>query len=339
MSDSHYAYMTTNDRAKIRIGFWSAPDNTFKSMRQNIILLTGRASFMETYHEVIQKLVSQNFNVWSFDWRGQGLSSRVLNNSFKSHIDSYETYLKDLDQFINQIVQPSTNEIYMVMAQSMGAHLILRYLQDYKSDFSGVMLISPMLDILTGQYPRFFVELFTDFCVNFGWSEHYVLGNQHHDVTLESYENNYYTQNFAGFQKLLDLQKKYPTALVGKPTYGWLQATLKSIKLLLDADKLSKIEIPLYFIESGQDRVVDNRLIPYVMKFLKLSFHKIYPQARHQIFLETDEIIQEFWQDFRQFADYVDTVKKASFYKKQMQSVPVIIQQPRFVGMVPRTIS
>lgn len=334
MSASPYAYMTTKDQAKIRIGFWPAGDNQRQSMRQNIILLTGRASFMERYDEVIQKLVEQHYNVWSFDWRGQGLSSRILEDPYKSHIDSYETYLKDLDQFITQIVQPKSDEIYMGMAQSMGAHIILRYLEDYKNNLSGVILISPMLDILTGRYPRFLVQLLANFCTNFGWSEHFLFGNHQHDAILESAENNYYTRNIIRYQKVLDLQKNYLNALVGKPTYGWLQATLTSIKLLANPDKLSKINIPICFIESGADRIVDNRLIPYVMKFLKLSFHKIYPQARHQIFLENDETIHEFWKDFQSFSDYVDTKTKASLYKNQIQAISSLTLKEKFENMM-----
>lgn len=328
MSDSIYAYMTTKDNSKIRVGFWPASDNRHNSMKQNVILLTGRASFMERYDDVIQRLVSQHFNVWSLDWRGQGLSSRVLNDASKSHIDSYETYLQDLDQFITEIVQPKSDEIYMGMAQSMGAHIILRYLEDYKNNFSGVMLVSPMLDILTGRYPRIFVELLATFCANFGWADRLVMGSRQHDAIVESFENNYYTRNALRYQQLLDLQKNYINALVGRPTYGWLYATLASVKLLLNPERLQKIDIPVCVIESGDDRVVDNRLIPHVMKFLKQGFHKTYSQARHQIFSENDDVIQEFWHDFDAFADYIDTTTKASLYKNQIQKMPILSQEP-----------
>ncbi len=327
MRASPYSYMTTPDQAKIRTGFWPA-QNESKSETRNIVLLTGRASFMERFDEVIQKLTSQDFNVWSFDWRGQGLSSRPLENHQKGHIDSYDTYLKDLDQFMTQVVQPRTQNLYMILAQSMGAHIALRYLENNPQNiFSGAMLISPMLDIRTGWYPRFFVRFLSSFCTKFGFQENFVLGHGKYDPALEPFEGNYYTQDPIRYKTYIETQNHYAALMVGGPTYGWLDATLRSVQSLISPTKIQNIEIPIWLIESGNDQVVDNRLIAYVLKFLKFGFHRKYHQARHQIFLETDDILTQFWQDFKVFAEQIYIFKNRNLYKDHFDKVPVLIRQ------------
>lgn len=64
-------YYLTPDGAKIRFRHYLN-----KSSRWDIVILPGRASFIEKFQDVIEYLRQTGYNVWIFDWRGQGLSTR-----------------------------------------------------------------------------------------------------------------------------------------------------------------------------------------------------------------------------------------------------------------------
>ncbi|MDP4593209.1 MAG: alpha/beta hydrolase, partial [Beijerinckiaceae bacterium] len=50
-----------------------------------IVICQGRAEFIEKYFETAGDLLRRNLTVVAFDWRGQGLSGRELDNSRKGH--------------------------------------------------------------------------------------------------------------------------------------------------------------------------------------------------------------------------------------------------------------
>ncbi len=80
---SPYDFMTTSDNLSIRYGIWSCQK---EKKLGSIILLSGRTEFMEKYTETIGILNQKGFDVYSFDWRGQGLSTRMLANMHKGFV-------------------------------------------------------------------------------------------------------------------------------------------------------------------------------------------------------------------------------------------------------------
>ena len=48
------------------------------------ITITGGKGFLGSF--IIEKLQDRGFDIWAFDWRGQGLSSRDLGERQKGHI-------------------------------------------------------------------------------------------------------------------------------------------------------------------------------------------------------------------------------------------------------------
>ncbi|MBW2643739.1 MAG: alpha/beta hydrolase, partial [Deltaproteobacteria bacterium] len=78
-----YNFMTMSDNQRIRYGIWHSHK---EEKRGSVILLNGRKEFMEKYAETIRELNQRGFNVYSLDWRGQGLSSRMLANRHKGFI-------------------------------------------------------------------------------------------------------------------------------------------------------------------------------------------------------------------------------------------------------------
>ena len=99
MSNATIGYMSPTQGIRLRWGLWKTPPdlpgNGVASLRQ------GRIS--GKIQETAADLINRGFDVYSFDWRGQGLSSRMLPNRQKGFVKTYEDYLEDLDFFIQTI--------------------------------------------------------------------------------------------------------------------------------------------------------------------------------------------------------------------------------------------
>jgi len=125
---SPYDFMITSDQKSLRYGIWYSLK---EKPNGSILLLNGRREFMEKYSETIDELNHKGFNVYSLDWRGQGLSSRMLANRHKGFIDDYDVYLNDLNLLVTKIVKPESVHPLIIIAHSMGGHIALRFMHDH----------------------------------------------------------------------------------------------------------------------------------------------------------------------------------------------------------------
>ena len=66
---------------------------------------------------------------------------------------------------------------------------------------------------------------------------------------------------------------------------------------------LKKINVPILFLAAGEEEIIDNSALKYVVQHLPKCSVKIYEHSRHQIFMETDEILKQFWTDYDLFIE------------------------------------
>ncbi len=88
--------------------------------RGTVVIAQGRAEFIEKYFETVGDLLKRGLTVVAFDWRGQGLSGRELDNSRKGHIDDFSLYERDLDAILDQVLIPFCPEPWFALGHSMG---------------------------------------------------------------------------------------------------------------------------------------------------------------------------------------------------------------------------
>ncbi len=84
-----------------------------------VLIMGGRAEFIERYSETIRELRRRGFHVASFDWRGQGGSDRLLRNPRKGHVRRFSDYRRDMDAVFAQLM-PKLPRPWFVLAHSMG---------------------------------------------------------------------------------------------------------------------------------------------------------------------------------------------------------------------------
>lgn len=293
---SPYDFMTTADHQSLRYGIWNSPKETQKGA---ILLLNGRKEFMEKYSETIEELNQEGFNVYSFDWRGQGLSSRMLANRHKGFIDDYDVYLSDLEMFVSKIVTPESVHPLIIIAHSMGGHIALRFLHDHPGAVDMAVLTSPMVDIFKSTLSRGLVKIITRIAIKTGFGHSYAIGSS--DYTDEKFEGNRLTSDPVRFMDASKAIAKNPDLALGGVTYGWLSAALKSTDILTQPGFAAKITTPILMFIAGDDKVVSIEAQKKICTMLPNCELKEIPDARHEIFKETDAVRSIFWREFNRF--------------------------------------
>jgi lysophospholipase len=293
---SPYYFMVTPDKQSLRYGIWYTPKEKQKG---SILLLNGRREFMEKYSETIEELNHQGFNVYSFDWRGQGLSSRMLANRHKGFINDYNVYLNDLNMFVTKIVLPESVHPLIIIAHSMGAHIALRFMHDHPDASDMAVLTSPMIDIFESSLYRRVVKLITRIAIKTGFSHSYTIGSG--DYADEKFKGNELTSDPVRFTDTKKTITKNPDLALGGPTYGWLSATLISIDILTQPGFAAKVTTPILMVIAGNDKIVSIKSQKKFCTMLPNCRLKEISEARHEIFKETDAVRSIFWREFNRF--------------------------------------
>ena len=92
----------TPDGVTLRFARWAPPPGR----KGTVVVLQGRAEFIEKYFETVRDLHARGFAVATFDWRGQGLSDRRLSDRHKGYVRNFSHYITDLEAIMQQVVMP-----------------------------------------------------------------------------------------------------------------------------------------------------------------------------------------------------------------------------------------
>ncbi|MEM9617337.1 MAG: alpha/beta hydrolase [Pseudomonadota bacterium] len=283
----------TTDNATLRMALFPT-DNA----KGTVVLLNGRCEFIEKYFEVIEDLRARGLNVATMDWRGQGLSSRMLPVSDKGHIPDFGAYKSDLRNFVEDIVKPRFGGPMILMTHSMGGLPALMLLADGDETFSRAVLCAPMTRLFPSLKMRVFARTLAGLANNLGWSRVSLVGVKEYSL---DFEGNALTSDPRRHERFRELQAAAPNACVFAPTYGWLNAAIKGMDEIHQPGRLDNIKVPVRIISAENDKLVD----PGDHQELAAANDAIdcitIKGALHEILMERDEIRDQYWQAFDEF--------------------------------------
>lgn len=289
-------FETAPDGTRLRIGHWPSANGGHR----RIVLCHGRTEFLEKYAETIGELTARGFEIWSMDWRGQGASDRALKNPHKGHIDRFERYLADLDWFFNSFIGPSDGET-LLMAHSMGGHITLRAVLEGRIEPDRFILSAPMIDLPIGGAGRYTTRGLCRIMTGIGLGGRYVVGTGDYDPASVKFDDNPLTGDRRRFEAIHAAIAANPVVAMGGPTFGWLNATFQSVRVLRGLSETSPRTCPILMLTPLEDTVVSVTAQTSVSTALPDCEQVRIAAARHETLHETDTIRQQFWEAFDRF--------------------------------------
>ena len=287
--------VVTNDGYHLR-----AMSVRVSNARGTVVILGGRADFIERYFETTRDLMGRGFCVASVDLRGQGGSQRLTEKRLRGHVDEYEEYDEDIRAFMTQVVLPDCPPPYYVLAHSTGGNIILRLIRT-RNWFKKCVLVAPLIDLNYGAWPVPIVRLLTSLAMTLrlGWV--YLPGRRKTPLGRNDFAGNPLTRDQRRWNRDTAVLEAAPILATGAPTYGWLSATLKSIATLRGMKSAKGLKCPVLIVVAGLDSVVDNEATQrFCERVAGVSLITI-REALHEILLERDEIRGQFLAAFDVF--------------------------------------
>ncbi len=264
------------------------------------MLLTGRSEFIEKYFETVVDLQARGFSVAAMDWRGQGLSERLLPDSEKGHITDFAAYAADLRCFFDAHVRPALDGPYVLLAHSMGSTPSLQSLGAGWDAFSCAVFSAPMTRIYRSAVKRALARALAAGACRLGAARRAIPGVKEHSI---EFEGNILTSDERRHERFRQLQAVAPKAIIREPTYGWVRAAFEAMDRLHRADAFRDLRTPVLIASAQEDRLVQSGDHRALARRSDLIERIEIAGALHEILMERDVFRDAFWRAFDDFVE------------------------------------
>jgi lysophospholipase len=286
----------TRDGVNLRFARWHPPPGR----KGTVCLFPGRTEFIEKYFETVRDLRGRGFAVAIMDWRGQGLSDRLLSDPRKGHVGDFSEYETDVATFMNEVVLPDCPPPLFAVAHSMGGTVMMRIARQGLRWFDRIVLSAPMIRLSRANGSRFSKAVVKGMRFA-GMGSRYVPGGGPAIAATGNYIGNASTSDPVRYARTKAVLEAAPELGIGSPTVSWLNAAYRAMSEFADPAFPAKVRQPLMLVAAGSDQVVSTAAIEDLAIRLRAGSHLIVAGSRHEIMMEQDRYRGQFWAAFDAF--------------------------------------
>lgn len=287
----------TSDGMSLRYARWLT---TRPPCKGTVLLLNGRAEYIEKLYETISDLRGQGFDVLTFDWRGQGGSSRLVSDPRRGFIDHFDQYLEDLDTIMEKVALPDCRAPFFVLAHSTGALVAMLAAPAYVNRIQRMVLCSPLFEMMPHLISQNFIKWMAGTMHVLGLGSLYMAGGPTPDKD-RAFAGNKLTSDSRRFKRNTDFAGEFRHLTIGGPTASWVFASCRAMDKINDPDFEASVSIPILMICAGNDTVVNNRKAEMLGARLRSGSCLIIPGARHELLQERDIFREQMLAAFNAF--------------------------------------
>jgi lysophospholipase len=288
--------LKTPDGVSIRFVRWPPPPGR----KGTVCIFQGRTEFIEKYFEVARDLNARGFAVATLDWRGQGLSERLLGDPRKGHVTNFAKYGIDLDTFMQEVVLPDCPPPVFGLANSMGAAVLMRAAALGRRWFDRLVLCAPMIKLANVPLLPVVPGLVRTMRLA-GLGNAFVPGGGPTCKATEPFLGNPVTSDPVRYSRAAAIIEAEPALAVGAPTVAWLDSAFRVMADFANPVFPAKLRQPLLIVACGRDRLVSTAATEDFGSRLRVGSHLILPGAKHEVLMEQDSLRGQFWAAFDAF--------------------------------------
>lgn len=257
-----------------------------------IVISQGRNESVLKYKEVAYDLHQQGYDLFLIDHRGQGFSERFGGDQYRGHVEDFQDYVDDLNQYVTSLELDKKYNHRYLLSHSMGGAISALYLQQYTHPFHASAFFSPMLSINLGILPSFLAKIIAyssaEVCSWFNDKACYVPAGK--GYKNKRFSGNHITQSETRFHSSQIGFKNFPETQLGDATMRWVATSISATEQAIE--NADKINIPIVIMEAGSDDIVTvTGQRSFFENLTKCDFNEFVTinNAQHEILLERDE--------------------------------------------------
>lgn len=290
------AMLKTPDGVTLRTARWAPPPGR----RGTVCIFQGRTEFIEKYFETVRDLRERGFAVATLDWRGQGLSDRLLSDRSKGHIKSFSQYDTDLETFMREVVLPDCPPPYFALCHSTGAAVLLRAAARGERWFDRMVFTAPLIQLAQVPYGRL-APIIARTLRLLGFGAMPVRGRHGAVLGLQPFVGNILTSDPVRYARIAAVLEAEPDLAIAGPTVAWTDSAFRVMNEFSAVGYPDRIRQPILIVAAGRDRITSTPAIEEFAIHLRAGSHLIISGALHEIMMEQDSYRNQFWAAFDAF--------------------------------------
>ena len=289
--------LKTPDGVSLRFARWQPP----AGRRGTVCIFQGRAEWIEKYFETVRDLRARGFAVATLDWRGQGLSERVLSDHRKGYVRDFSEYDTDLETFMREVVLPDCPPPIFALGHSTGATVLIRAAHRGHRWFDRTVLIAPLIALGGVDYSMGTGAVIVRALRMAGFGSMYVPKSETSVVDARPFLGNILTSDPVRYARNAAILEAEPMLALGGPTVAWTDAAFRAMRSLRERSYPARIRQPILIVQGGLDGVVSNAAIEDFASLLRAGSHLVIVGALHELLMEQDRFRTQFWAAFDAF--------------------------------------
>lgn len=290
---AHRGRLASFDGGELEYEYYLAQNAT-----ASVVIVHGLSEFIGKYRELCKFLLDMGFNVFIYDQRGHGLSHRETEDLHRAHVGSFDSYVKDLECIIHQLVAKEGDLPLYLFSHSMGGAVTGLYMQKHPERVKKSVMCAPMIAPNMNGYPRLFMRWVlsrdakkTSADAPFRAAKKFNPNPNFLDSSDQS------AGRFRVNIKMRLADKHYQNSEISNQ---WLIEATK-IQNRLCNRKSKKITADILIINAQKDGVVLENPQRKFFKYLQKGKWVSVENAKHNIFSGNDEVLQNFYRELEDF--------------------------------------
>ncbi|MGR3539966.1 MAG: alpha/beta fold hydrolase [Hasllibacter sp.] len=251
-----------------------------------VLVLPGRTEYLEKYGPTASWLAAAGYRALVIDWRGQGLSDRLLDDRAVGHVPRFADYQLDLDALLTL----SNGSARRLLAHSMGGCIALRALTDGLA-VDRAAFSAPMWGIRVGALERPFAWGLSWLSGRLGFGGRYAPGTGPLPVAEKTALDSTLTTDPETLAWMRRQTAEAPDLALGGPSLGWLWEALTEMRRLA---ALPSPDVPALTGLGTRERIVEAAAIHDRMARWPRGTLAVYEGAEHELLMERPALRDAF---------------------------------------------
>jgi lysophospholipase len=283
----HAQWVTAEDGVRLRVAFWP-----MRRAKGTILLFPGRTEYAEKYGRAAAEFAMRGYAVATIDWRGQGLSERLIDDPMTGHVFDFKDYQADVHALKAAVAEAEMpGEIFLV-AHSMGGCIGLRSLQNGLG-VRAAAFSAPMWGIQMPAQKRPLAWAVSWAWPKLGYGEAYAPGTSATSYAATApFEGNTLTRDPEMYAWMQAQTTALPGLALGGPSLHWLYQALTETRRLR---ALTPPAVPALAHIGTAEKVVDVAAVEDVMALWTDGVLTRINGAEHEIMMEMKPVRDAFF--------------------------------------------
>ncbi|SNR53059.1 alpha/beta hydrolase [Paracoccus sediminis] len=268
-----------DDGVRLRMAHWQASSDS----RGSVLLFPGRTEYIEKYAGIAGSLNDAGYDVLAVDWRGQGLSGRLLPDVRLGHVAQFSDYQRDVVEIVVAATDMGLPRPWHLLAHSMGGCIGLAALHGGLPVTSAVFS-APMWGINLRQMPHGVAVGMAYLAGRLGRGGRPAPGSGAMGTYVldESFSANLLTADADEWCRLVREAAAWPDLTLGGASFDWVG---KALNECLRLSRLESPALPALAGLGGQEKVVSPAAIRDRMARWPGATLLEFAEARHEIMM------------------------------------------------------